>query len=323
MEQKLPLISVIIPVYNVEKYLKKCIDSVINQTYTNLEIILVSDTSPDNCEKICDDYAEKDSRIKVIHKEKNGLSAARNAGIDIASGKYIGFVDSDDYIALDMYELLYKNILKENADISACGFYDCFINRIPKKNKPQYIVVEKEKAIHEALVGDVRVNAWNKLYKSEIFDDIRYPVGKIAEDAFIIIDILMKCRKVVYTSEQKYYYCRRENSLSAAASPAGSFGNIEAYRKNYDKINLNFPNLRAEALSAKCVAYFSTLDKIINFNDKNLYIKEEKEITDFLRKNSFFLIFKAPVSLKRKVATLALLMGKPVYKIVIKFKKYK
>ena len=128
MEQKLPLISVIIPVYNVEKYLKKCIDSVINQTYTNLEIILVSDTSPDNCEKICDDYAEKDSRIKVIHKEKNGLSAARNAGIDIASGKYIGFVDSDDYIALDMYELLYKNILKENADISACGLKRTSLN---------------------------------------------------------------------------------------------------------------------------------------------------------------------------------------------------
>lgn len=323
MEQNLPLISVIIPVYNVEKYLRKCIDSVINQTYKNIEIILVSDTSPDNCEKICDDYAADDLRIKVIHKEKNGLSAARNAGIDIASGKYIGFVDSDDYIAADMYELLYKNIIKEDADMSACGFYDCFEGEIPKKNKPKYLVADREEAVHEALVGDIRVNAWNKLYKSEIFDDIRYPVGKIAEDAFIIIDILMKCQKVVYTSEQKYYYCRREGSLSAAASPLGSFDNIEAYQKNYDKIMLNFPNLRAEALSAKCIAYFSTLDKIINFDDENLYIKKEKEITDFLKKNSFFLIFKAPVSLKRKAAALALLIGKPVYKKVIKFKKYK
>ena len=276
VKQNLPLISVIIPVYDVEKYLRKCIDSVINQTYTNLEIILVSDTSPDNCEKICDDYASKDIRIKVIHKEKNGLSAARNAGIDIASGEYIGFVDSDDYIVDDMYELLYKNIIKENADMSVCGFYDCFEGEQPSKNKPKYLVADREEAMQEALVGDIRVNAWNKLYKAEIFDDIRYPVGKIAEDAFIIIDILMKCQKVVYTSEQKYYYCRRESGLSAAASPLGSFDNIEAYQKNYDKINLDFPNLRSEALSAKCIAYFSALDKIINFDNKNLYKTEQK-----------------------------------------------
>ena len=115
------LISVIVPVYKVEKYLRECVDSILAQTYTNLEIILVDDGSPDNCGKICDEYAQNDSRIKVIHQENGGLSAARNAGLDIATGKYIGFVDSDDYAELNMFEELHKRIIENNADLSICG----------------------------------------------------------------------------------------------------------------------------------------------------------------------------------------------------------
>ena len=117
----LPKISVIIPVYKVEEYISRCIKSVVDQTYSNLEIILVDDGSPDNCPAICDKWAEKDSRIKVIHKKNGGLSDARNAGMQIASGEFIGFVDSDDWISKEMYQLLYENMKENESDISACG----------------------------------------------------------------------------------------------------------------------------------------------------------------------------------------------------------
>lgn len=119
-------ISIIVPVYKVEPYLRKCVDSILAQTFTDFEVILVDDGSPDNSGKICDEYASKDSRVRVIHKKNGGLSSARNAGIDVARGKYLGFVDSDDYIEKDMYELLYDNIVKEQADLSICGIYDVY-----------------------------------------------------------------------------------------------------------------------------------------------------------------------------------------------------
>ncbi len=123
-------ISIIVPVYKVEKYLKKCVDSILAQTFSDFELILVDDGSPDNSGRICDDYAKKDARVRVVHKQNGGLSSARNAGIEVAKGKYLGFVDSDDYIAEDMYELLYKAIIKEEADLSICGIYDVYEEKI-------------------------------------------------------------------------------------------------------------------------------------------------------------------------------------------------
>ena len=122
-------VSVIVPVYKVENYLKKCVNSLINQTLKDIEIILVDDGSPDSCGKICDEYAKNDSRVKVIHKQNEGLSEARNVGIMAAKSPYIGFVDSDDYVAEDMYEMLYENLIKTNADVSVCGLYDCYSNK--------------------------------------------------------------------------------------------------------------------------------------------------------------------------------------------------
>ena len=125
----MPKISIIVPVYNVEKYLEKCVRSILAQTFTDFELILVDDGSPDSSGAMCDQFAEQDQRVKVIHKENGGLSDARNAGIEIATGEYLGFVDSDDYIADDMYELLYTNIVKEDADLSICGIYDVYEER--------------------------------------------------------------------------------------------------------------------------------------------------------------------------------------------------
>ncbi|HEL7541574.1 TPA: glycosyltransferase, partial [Enterococcus faecalis] len=127
----MPKISIIVPVYNVEKYLEKCVRSILAQTFTDFELILVDDGSPDSSGAMCDQFAEQDERVKVIHKENGGLSDARNAGIEIATGEYLGFVDSDDYIADDMYELLYTNIVKEDADLSICGIYDVYEGKEP------------------------------------------------------------------------------------------------------------------------------------------------------------------------------------------------
>ena len=161
------LISIIIPVYKVEKYLEKCIESVLKQTYTNLQIILVDDGSPDNCGKICDEYAKKDSRIEVIHKINGGLSDARNVGINRANGRYIGFVDSDDYIKEDMYEKLINLIKEYNADVSICNLYDVFDGKEYVRNKDNGIHEYSRIDILKEILLDKNIQsyAWNKLYK--------------------------------------------------------------------------------------------------------------------------------------------------------------
>ena len=209
------LISIIIPVYKVEKYLEKCIESVLQQTYTNLQIILVDDGSPDNCGKICDEYAKKDSRIEVIHKVNGGLSDARNVGISKARGRYIGFVDSDDYIKKDMYEIL-LNLLKEyDADVSICNLYDVIYGKEYIRNKENGIQEYSRLDILKEVLLDKNIQsyAWNKLYKKELFDEIKYPIGKKYEDIGTTFYILEKCNKIVVTSEPEYYYLKRADSL--------------------------------------------------------------------------------------------------------------
>ena len=181
-------ISVVVPIYNVEKYLEKCIKSILNQTYNNLEIILVNDGSTDNCLNICKKFEKIDKRIFVINKENGGLSEARNYGIDKATGKYITFVDSDDYIDEDYLEFLYKNLIINNCDISICNprivYEDGGKSRtLYKYCFPQNIVLEGEKALEMMLYQKKFDNsAWGKLYKINLFDEIRYPVGKLYED---------------------------------------------------------------------------------------------------------------------------------------------
>ena len=209
------LISIIIPVYKVEKYLEKCIESVLKQTYTNLQIILVDDGSPDNCGKICDEYAKKDSRIEVIHKINGGLSDARNVGIAKAKGKYIGFVDSDDYIKEDMYEILINLIKEYDADVSICNLYDVIEGKEYIRNKENGIKEYNRIDILKEVLLDKNIQsyAWNKLYKKELFNEIKYPIGKKYEDIGTTFYIFEKCNKVVVTSEPEYYYLKRADSL--------------------------------------------------------------------------------------------------------------
>ena len=209
------LISIIIPVYKVEKYLEKCIESVLKQTYTNLQIILVDDGSPDNCGKICDEYAKKDSRIEVIHKANGGLSDARNVGISKAKGRYIGFVDSDDYIKEDMYEILLNLIKKYDADVSICNLYDVIDGNECIRNKENGIREYSRLDILKEVLLDKNIQsyAWNKLYEKELFDEIKYPIRKKYEDIGTTFYVFEKCNKIVVTSEPEYYYLKRSDSL--------------------------------------------------------------------------------------------------------------
>lgn len=213
------LISVIIPIYMVEKYLNKCIESVINQTYKNLEIILVNDGSKDNCKKICEEYAKMDNRIKIINKDNGGLSDARNKGLELISGEYVGFVDSDDYISENMYQKLYENIIKYNADISICDYMKVYENGEQiKKNKiyrrDGVKVYSREDAMYKLLEdNEITNHAWNKLYKFELFKDIRYPKGLKYEDIAVMYKLIDKTKRIVYTPEVLYFYVKRAGSI--------------------------------------------------------------------------------------------------------------
>lgn len=212
------LISVIVPIYKVEKYLARCVDSILCQTYQNLEVILVDDGSPDGCGAICDAYAQKDSRVRVIHKPNGGLSSARNAGIDAAAGEYLAFIDSDDWIDADMMELLYNTMLHHNAQIAECSFRHILQNRVEEETPctASCIVGTNLDALEGCLDWKhFKPVACNKLYSRKIIQDIRYPVGRLHEDEFTTYKFFYNADKVVYIDVSKYNYDHtREDSIT-------------------------------------------------------------------------------------------------------------
>ena len=276
MSQEKALISVIIPVYKVEKYVERCIQSVINQTYENLQIILVDDGSPDICGKICDEYAKKDHRIEVIHKSNGGLSDARNKGLEIAKGEYIGFVDSDDYIEADMYEVLYNLLKQYNADVSICNFYTVSQGKISIKNADnginEYNRIEILKEI--LLDRNIQSYAWNKLYKKELFDEIKYPIGKKYEDIGTTFFLLEKCNKVVVTGKSEYYYINRQDSIVNNVTETTITDYIELIMQRYDYIEENI-----KELSSYNKDY---LKRILKTAEKD--IKSLNEVGDYTKK---------------------------------------
>lgn len=216
-----PLISVIVPVYKVEDYLGRCVDSLLSQTYDNLEIILVNDGSPDNSGKICDDYAARDCRIRVIHKENGGLSSARNAGIDIARGEYLGFVDSDDWVDEHTYEWLLDMALAEKVKLVCAGRYDFSswtgektIGLCPTKRE---VISGEEFAKRLFLWDNVDSAAVDKLYHRSLFREIRYPLGVVSEDIPVTYRTALDAGRVGMLDRPVYYYYHREGSITTAA----------------------------------------------------------------------------------------------------------
>lgn len=237
------LVSVIVPVYNVEKYLKKCVNSIINQTYRNLEIILVDDGSPDRSPFLCDEFAKKDSRIKVVHKENGGLSDARNAGIEVSTGDYLMFVDSDDYIAAQMCEKLLTAIEKANADLSICNFLYTSENPSEVDNQrnmhmsiPNEILTGRDIVENKLREGQrwYWVVAWNKLYSRKLFAHVRFAKGKLYEDEFIFHKILLQCERVACVAEPLYFYVQRDGSIMSMGYKLQNLDKCEAFFKRAD-----------------------------------------------------------------------------------------
>ncbi len=211
------LITVIVPVYKVEDYIHRCVESLLKQTYRNLEIILVDDGSPDGCPAICDNYAAIDERVKVIHKKNGGLSDARNVAIDVATGKYIGFVDSDDYIQNDMYEKLISAAKETEADIVVCGHYVEQGNKLTMEEAPRdTIQILSGVEAQLLLLQDKAMKnyAWNKLYLRTLFEGVRYPVHRNFEDIATTYLLFDKAKKICWIPEYLYFYQIREDSIS-------------------------------------------------------------------------------------------------------------
>jgi glycosyltransferase involved in cell wall biosynthesis len=209
------------------------LDSIINQTYKNLEIILIDDGSPDNCGKICDEYAAKDKRVKVIHKTNGGLSSARNAGLDMATGEYIAFVDSDDYIAENMYENLAGIAQKETADIVICDYYiiDNRGVRVVQAEHMDNINIDKIRYL--ILMDKYSSCPWDKFYKAELFKDLRFFVGVYLEDLFIMPTLFFRAKKVILTKEPYYYYnCTNQNSIMSLFNAKRKYGFFNAWAEH-------------------------------------------------------------------------------------------
>lgn len=216
---KTNLISVIVPAYNIAEYLPRCLDSILNQTYSNLEVIVISDGSTDGTNEIIKKYADKDSRIVPIYKENSGVSDTRNKGLVIAKGDYIGFVDGDDYIQPEMYEVLLKNALDNDADISHCGYQMVFPSRVDYYyNTGKKVIQDNKKGIRDLLVGDyVEPGLWNKLYKKSCIDNLKMDSKiKINEDVLFNFYAFCNSRKSVYEDLSLYHYILRKNSAATS-----------------------------------------------------------------------------------------------------------
>ncbi len=243
-------ISVIVPIYKVESYLNRCVESIVNQTYQNLEIILVDDGSPDNCPKVCDEWSIKDSRIKVIHKKNGGLSDARNAGMEIASGKYISFIDSDDYISLDFFETLLSIMEKENSDIVECNVVKFYEDGRYEKYSDDLAVTTFD--TESALSGLIAENpfhqhVWNKLYKTQLVKDIPYAVGKLNEDEFWTYQVFGRAQKVSKINKTMYYYFQRNSSIMGESYNIRRLDALEGKANRQKYIEERFPLLATQA----------------------------------------------------------------------------
>lgn len=310
----MPTISVIVPVYNVKRYLPKCVQSIVDQTFEDLEILLIDDGSTDGSGELCDLLAQKDSRIRVIHKENGGLSEARNRGIEEATAGLIGFVDSDDHIAKDMYEVLYGQLRAADAQISICGIYneyeDHCVAEYPKK---ELYVVDGKEAFRMAMEGrKFSVPAWNKLYHKSLFDKIKFPLGKLSEDAFIIPEVLSKAGRVAITTEPKYYYVHRMNSITSSAFRDKDFHVVEAYRRNLEYTREHFPQFEEQAMFRYLWSYMVVLDKMVGSGDPES-IEGYVALVQKIRGNTFKILTNRFFTNRRKLATLVLLLSRKAY----------
>lgn len=280
------LVSVIVPVYNVEKYLIRCVESLLTQSYRNLEIILVNDGSQDNSGQICDSFKALDQRVVVVHKMNGGLSSARNAGLDTASGKYVSFIDGDDYITPTMIENMVRLMEEHNCQISITGRFDKYEatgKEIPHFQKESETFYTREEAVRELLLRkNIDVSVCDKIFISSLFDKIRFPVGETNEDCAVVFDVFGNASRIVHTDSCDYYYCHRQGSISTTMSAKAIDDMLKHSERVLELVRKDYPSFIREAKTfldvSYVIAYTNMAKKTVVYKsslqpDKSMYLR--------------------------------------------------
>jgi len=305
-----PLVSVIVPIYKVEEYLDCCINSIVGQTYKNLEIILVDDGSPDNCPGICDAWAKKDARIKVIHKQNGGLSDARNAALEIACGEYITFVDSDDFITENAIELLVECAQKEKSEIIISTKVKKFSDEPdlhvsePGKTK----TISAYQALGTIFCVNTRWEAWGTLYKCHLFDNERFPKGRIYEDIDTVPRLVMKAQKCTFIDTTLYCYFERPVSIMRGNGHIVKIDLFTAINKNV----LLFESIDDKKARQNAIA--GILEELLSrvhfaYSDEDNNVQFIRQSIALSKKHRREILFADKISIKRKVFMFLVMFG--------------
>lgn len=314
------LITVVVPIYGVEKYLARCLDSILKQTYTNLEIILVDDGSKDNSGKIADEYALKDNRIKVIHQVNGGLSAARNTGIKVATGEYITFVDSDDYIDVDYIEYLYSLLQKDKfkAELAICSIRNVFekSGKIHGNGNQEECILTGKECLEKMCYHDlVDTCAYAKLGKTSLYQANLFPEGMLFEDIGHTYKLLLHCDRVACGFKDKYSYVMRENSIVQSGFNEKKLDLLVMTDQMAQDVSKVYPDLTAATLRRRVYARFSTLNQMLDAKNVDKY---KQDILSFINKHKKEVLADKKTPKRDHLAYLMLTFGYPVYRIAWK-----
>lgn len=309
-------VSVIVPIYNVDKYLRRCIDSVLNQSYSNYEVILIDDGSTDLCGDICDEYKNKFNNIKVIHQKNQGLSAARNTGIDNCSGDYLIFIDSDDYIEKHFIEYHVNVIKRYNADMVISGIETYYEgneeNNLEKKSKSEMLLPPGEVLKRMLMQKGIDVGAVAKVYSRKQFENIRYPVGKVYEDMLVVDKIIRNYNRIVVSDYVGYFYLQRQGSILHTKMDRKRMSLIDASFYLIDFCQENYPEVKNAAIYRFVINNFQILK--ISVREKK-FQKESNVIRHNILKYKKYIFLSEEITLKMKVSTFLLLFGLLPYRL--------
>lgn len=313
-------ISIVVPIYNVAKYLDKCINTLVNQTYSDLEIILVNDGSTDESLSICNEWKEKDKRIVVVNKENGGLSSARNAGIKKANGSYICFVDSDDYVELDMVEKLINAIHEDGSDIAICNrveFYDYKKKnqyKLSFKNDNKHLCMNKKEALAELCSFRLfDMSAWSKMYRTSFFSNMDFPEGKLSEDYYIMYILFDKCKKISYVNEPLYVYRQRKGSISKNKKINYDYKIAAEEQMNY--MDDKYPDMKKYSHSAFAFSNMTICNWYIT-NRQSLPSREEYiGLRNNVKENLKYIYDNEKISKSRKFQAKIFVFNKYLYAI--------
>ncbi len=314
------LISIVVPVYKVEEYLERCIKSILYQTYGNIEVILVDDGSPDNCPAICDEWKEKDSRIRVIHKKNGGLSDARNVGLKLAEGTYVAFIDSDDYIHPQFIECLYFIMKREMADVVSCSY--------KRVNEDSCLTLTSDiccesiqiKQLTEITPANIGIQAWNKLYKKSLFDKVQFPVGKIHEDVGIWYEMIYYAKKIAAISEELYFYCENPTSIMRRVYTMKHMDLIDVIYMQYIKFKELRENEYASQILKDCINAYPGLYVHLNDNP-DFSLKDKKDFKRDYRQKLKEAIKDKNINIGVKIKNVLYMAAFPMMMFIYKYRQ--